>query len=44
MKKLEFMERAVKDKTYLTNDKYTLADVAAANVLDRFFRFVLKPK
>ena len=44
MKSLEFMDRHVKDKTYLVNDKYTLADAVAANVLDRFFRFVLNSK
>lgn len=44
MKSLEFMDRHVKDKTYLANDKYSLADLVAANVLDRFFRFVLNSK
>ena len=44
MKSLEFMDRHVKDKTYLANDKYTLADAVAACVLDRFFRLVLNSK
>ena len=44
MNQLEFMDRILKDKTYLVNDKYSLADVVAANVLDRFFRFVLNQK
>ncbi len=43
-KKLEFLDRYLKDKEYLANGKYSLADTVAAVSLDRFFRLILKPK
>lgn len=43
-KRLEFLDRYLKDKEYLANNKYSLADTAAAVSLDRFFRLILKPK